>query len=130
MIDAFPSDRTDQSFSICVLPVPSWRSLKGSLAALGLGEKDRRKYSHNLSAAANALFVAWPDFDIKRVLSTISRLPPYVANRYSPIQPTRVEVGHMVMGAQFIAGEVMRQTTGYSIRNAQPTLAKRVYPHV
>jgi len=103
-------------------------ALKGGLAVLGLNEGDRRKYSHDLSAAANALFAAWPDFDIERILCTISRFPPFVANRYSAIQPNRVDVGHIVMGAQFIAGEVMRQTTGYSIRQAQPT--KRVYPHI
>jgi hypothetical protein len=89
-----------------------------------VGKKD----SHDLSAAAYALHDAWATFDIQRVLSTINRLPPFVANRYSAIQPNRVEVGHIVMGAQYIAGEVMRQTAGYSIQQSQPNPTERVYP--
>ncbi len=55
-------------------------------------------------------------------------MPAYVENRYSSTQPTRIETGHIVMGAQYIAGEVMRQVTGYSIRCTHTPPQERVYP--
>jgi hypothetical protein len=104
-------------------------ALKGGLAAIGANENARKKHRHNLASAATAFAAAQPNFDIQRVLATIKRLPPYVANRYSSTQPGRVETGHIVMGAQYLAGEVMRQVTGYSIRSAQsPPPPERVYP--
>ena len=68
-----------------------------------------------------------PEFDINRVLVAINRLPPYVENRYSATQPSRIETGHIAMCAQYIAGEVMRQVTGFSIRPAFE-LSERIYP--
>jgi hypothetical protein len=55
-------------------------------------------------------------------------MPRYVENRYSPSQPNRVETGHIVMGAQYIAGEMMRQVTDYSIRSARIPPDERFYP--
>jgi hypothetical protein len=102
--------------------------LKGGLAAIGASESERRKHGHDLVSVAKAYSAAYTDFDLDRVLATMKRLPAFVENRYSPVQPTRVETGHIVMGAQYIAGEVMRQITGFSFRSAVNPPATRVYP--
>jgi hypothetical protein len=103
-------------------------ALKAGLAAIGANEDERKKYRHNLASAAMAYSAAQPNFDLARVLATTKRLPAFVENRYSPEQPTRIETGHIVMGAQYIAGEVMRQITGFSFRSVLDPPATRVYP--
>jgi hypothetical protein len=103
-------------------------ALKGGLAAIGASKNDSKKHGHNLASAATAYAVVKTDLDLPRILSAIRRMPPYVENRYSPTQPSRVETGHIAMGAQYIAGEVMRQITGYSIRFAEQPPSKRIYP--
>lgn len=103
-------------------------ALKGGLATAGADEAARRKHGHNLASAARAIKEAMSNFDLERVLVTILCIPPYVENRYSPTQPNRIETGHIVMGAQYIAGEVMRQVTGHSIRRGLSMPAERVYP--
>ena len=104
-------------------------ALKAGLAANGVDEKARRKHSHDLASAAKAFAVDSSRFDRQRVLATINKLPAYVENRYSPEQPGRLETGHIVMGAQYIAGEVVRQVAGFSIRSADEQ-AGRFYPPV
>jgi len=103
-------------------------ALKGGLAAAGADEAARRKHGHNFASAAKALREVRAGFDLERVLATIVRMPPYVENRYSSTQPNRIETGHIVMGAQYIAGEVMRQATGNSIRAKMSMQGERVYP--
>jgi hypothetical protein len=105
-------------------------ALKGALAAKGLDAEQRRKHSHKLDSAAKAVAQLYPGFDLERALTVIAKLPPLVENRYSAEQPSRVETGHIVMGAQYIAGEAMRQVTGYSIRQAFRLYPKRNYPPV
>ncbi|MBR0834122.1 hypothetical protein JQ612_13055 [Bradyrhizobium manausense] len=103
-------------------------SLKAGLAAHGADEKERRKHGHDLASAASAFSKGSQAFDFDRVINTIKRLPQYVENRYSPEQPDRMAVGHIVMGAQYIAGEVARQIGGYSIRSAMSPPVQRTYP--
>jgi len=103
-------------------------ALKGGLAAMGATEKELKEYGHDIASAANDFAAKQPQFDVKRVVATIGRFPPYVKNRYSPKQPSRVDVGHIAMGAQYVAGEVMRQICGFSIRSAGSFPAERVYP--
>lgn len=103
-------------------------ALKAGLAASGADEAARRRHSHDLTSAATALGEAYPNFDLARILSTVQRLPAYVDNRYSPIQPSRLETGHIVMGAQYIAGEVMRQVAAFSIRSSLTPPTERIYP--
>jgi hypothetical protein len=103
-------------------------ALKGGLAAIGVDEKARRKHGHNLASASNTFAKAKPDFDLPRVLKAIEPLPPYVENRYSSHQPGRVETGHIVMKVQYIAGEVMRQITQFSIRSVSTEPSERLYP--
>lgn len=103
-------------------------ALKGGLAAAGEDKATIRKHGHDLTSAAKAFGSKQSNFDLDRALRAISRMPPYVENRYSPDQPSRIETGHIVMGAQYVAGEVMRQIAGYSIRSANPQPTERVYP--
>jgi hypothetical protein len=103
-------------------------TLKAGLAAQGADEDARRKHGHDLASAAKAFAKEGRTFDLDRVLKTVQRLPQYVENRYSPEQPDRVEVGQIAMGAQFIAGEVTRQVTEFSIRSAMKPHVPRVYP--
>lgn len=93
-------------------------SLKAGLAAQGADEKERRKHGHDSASAANVFSKGSQAFDLDRVVNAIKRLPQYVENRYSPEQPDRMAVGHIVMGAQYVAGEVARQIGEYSIRSA------------
>jgi hypothetical protein len=103
-------------------------SIKAGLAAAGTDEASRRKFGHNLSSAVDALSAIYPHFDVNRTLAAVGQLPPYVANRYATTQPNRVETGHIVMKAQYVAGEVMRQVTGYSLRSALSGHSERLYP--
>lgn len=103
-------------------------ALKAGLAAQGADEKERRKHGHDLASAANAFSKGRQAFDLDRVVNTIKRLPQYVENRYSSEQPNRMAVGRIVMGAQYIAGEVARQIGEFSIRSAMTPPVQRVYP--
>lgn len=104
-------------------------ALKGGLIATGVKEADLgKKFGHNLAEASNVLATAWAEYDRDRVSAAIKRLPAYVKNRYSADQPKRFEAGQIAMNAQYIAGEVMRQVTGHSIRPAMQTQLERIYP--
>ena len=83
---------------------------------------------HDLNSAALALKAKAPGVDLDRVQRALGKMPPYVDNRYSPEQPGRIEPGHIVMGTQYVAGEVMLQVTGYSIRQAAEQSSERTYP--
>jgi hypothetical protein len=101
-------------------------AIKGGLVAGGATEKDYKSHGHNLDSAARHFAEKNAAFDLNRVLRVIAALPPYVASRYSASQPGRIETGHIAMGCQFIAGEVMRQVTGYTIRSAMAEPRPRV----
>jgi hypothetical protein len=103
-------------------------AVKGGLKYCGASEKELKDHGHNLASAAKAFSTKQKKFDTNRVLATIARLPPYVANRYSAHQPGRVETGHIVMGAQYIAGEVARQISEHSMREAMQEFSERTYP--
>src|ERR1041385_2736943 len=103
-------------------------ALKAGLAAQGIDEAGRKKHGHNLQSAALAFATAHSGFDINLVEQTLSTMPAYVKNRYSPTQPNRQQTGHIVMGAQYVAAEVMRQLTLLSARTTMPEFAQRIYP--
>lgn len=103
-------------------------ALKAGLAAAGVDEAGRKTHGHNLVSSATDLHSHYPNFDLDRVTRVVAKLPPYVGNRYSPVQPDRVETGHIVMGAQYIAGEAMRQATAHSIRQGLSPPVRRNYP--
>jgi hypothetical protein len=94
----------------------------------GATEKEYKRHGHDLGSAVCQFEKQHSAFDSNRVSRVIATLPRYVENRYSPEQPGRIETGHIVMGCQYIAGEVMRQVTGFTIRSAGPEPLPRVYP--
>ncbi len=105
-------------------------ALKAGAATRGLDEATLRKspYGHNLTAIADFVSNAWATFDIDRVRRVIAAQPQYVPNRYSAIQPTRLEVGHTIMGAQFIVSETVRQMSDRDFRSNFDPPVSRIYP--
>ncbi|WFL77897.1 hypothetical protein P7228_02165 [Altererythrobacter arenosus] len=104
-------------------------ALKAGLAANGHDEESlRTNFGHNLTKAAKKLGNLEPNFDADRVESVVSDFPDFVQSRYSGQLPTRKEIGHIVMKAQFVASEVTRQFTDRNIRSQQSRAATRSYP--
>jgi hypothetical protein len=104
-------------------------ALKAGAAAQGLPEKViKRRFGHKNSGTADFVGASWPPFDLARVKRVLATQPPYVPNRYSAAQPDRRKVGHLVMGAQYIVSEVIRQMSDRDFRSGvQPPVARR-YP--
>lgn len=89
-------------------------AMKAALQACSYSEENIIKYGHNIKKLSKSVDEEYSSFDGSKVLSIVSTLPPYVENRYSPEQPSRAEVGKIVMDAQYVAGEVARALTGFS----------------
>lgn len=104
-------------------------ALKSGAAALGLNDNEiKKQFNHDNAKIADFVEAGWSAFDGARVKRVIATQPPYVPNRYSAKQPNRREVGHLVMGAQYIVSEVIRQMSDRNFRSyIQPTVARR-YP--
>jgi hypothetical protein len=102
-------------------------ALKAGAAARGMNEDQiREKFGHRLRIILEYVAKPWTSFDVARVGRVIDRQPLYVANRYSSKQPNRLEIGHTVMGAQFVVAEVIRQMTDRDFRSAfDPPLHRR-----
>ena len=104
-------------------------ALKAAAAAQGLSEHEiRDRFGHNHSDAADFVGVRWPSFDLARVKRVVAQQPPYVLNRYSATQPDRQEVGHLVMGTQYIVSEVVRLMSNRDFRSYSTPLIIRRYP--
>ncbi|KJC50002.1 hypothetical protein UB31_15145 [Bradyrhizobium sp. LTSP849] len=104
-------------------------ALKALAAANGLGEEDiRDKYGHHMDRLINDLEPKWPTFDAARARRVTEAQPRYVRNRYAKDQPKRVEVGHTVMGAQYLAGEVTRQLSDRDFKRGAGQPWPRKYP--
>lgn len=104
-------------------------ALKAGAAAQGLSEKEiKAKFAHRNNDIADFVGENWLSFDLARVKRVLATQPPYVLNRYSATQPDRREVGHLVMRAQYIVSEVVRQISDRNTRTgANPPVARR-YP--
>jgi hypothetical protein len=103
-------------------------ALKAGLRDHGLSERDLRKFGHDLAKLADAYGAKAASFDLSRVNRVVATFPSYVPNRYADAQPTRLEAGEIVMGAQYIGSEVSRQLTDRNIRKDNPHIATRSYP--
>lgn len=104
-------------------------ALKALVASTGLNEEEIREgYGHRVSDLVDDIEAKWPAFDAARVRRVMSANPKFVANRYAKEQPARVAVGHIVIGAQYIAAEVRRQLSDRNFRqNGGPPWARK-YP--
>jgi hypothetical protein len=105
-------------------------ALKGCMAAMGRSDSERRAFGHKFHEMAKEIAAHNPTFDLERVLNAVRRLPQLVENRYSNVQPGRIETGEIAMAAQFIAGEAMRQVTRFSIRSTLRPVLARSYPGI
>lgn len=104
-------------------------ALKAGLAAHGVPEKSLKfDYGHNQKNAADKLGELETDFDGDRVARVLATFPDYVASRYEGPQPTRLEVGHVLMGSQYIASEVTRRFSNRDIRKDNGAKQPRAYP--
>lgn len=104
-------------------------SLKAGAATQGLNERDiKDQFGHHNDRAADSVGSIWPNFDVDRVKRVIAQQPGYALNRYSASQPERREVGHLVMGAQYIVAEVVRQLSDRDFRSCFDPPITRHYP--
>lgn len=105
-------------------------AIKAGLAALGVTDLELRSRAigHDLDAAAARLGALATGFDQARVRRVVAAFPPYVASRYDTPPPGRVETGHILMGAQYIASEVTRQFSNRNCRQDNPSAPARCYP--
>lgn len=103
-------------------------ALKAGLASLGISDPDLKNMGHNLEMLAARLGASVADFDTARVLRVVRTFPHFVQSRYNLPAPGRVETGHILMGAQFVASEVTRRFSDRDVRKTDPSLPARAYP--
>jgi hypothetical protein len=107
-------------------------ALKSIGAAQGISEKDlanKNKFGHYLVKLLDVIEQCWPHFDAARVRRVIERVPNYVESRYAAGTRKRVDVGHIVMGAQYVAAEITRQMSDRNFRkNCNVTWLRRYPP--
>ena len=87
-------------------------SMKGALAAAGVGDSDLRRLGHDFAELARKVGEAYAEFDLEGAMVELGNLPELVPNRYSAEQPGRNETGLIVMSSQAIGGAVARALTG------------------
>ena len=100
-------------------------------AILSAGAKEgmlRSDFGHDTGKMLARLRVDLPGLDFDRVTAVLARMPPFVANRYASLQPARQETGHILMGAQYVASEIIRRLSGRDARKANPCSPPRSYP--
>jgi len=105
-------------------------ALKAGLTAHGVTDKElgSRAIGHNLSAAAERLGEFEPLLDVARIQRVASRMPNFVDSRYNAPPLGRVETGHILMGAQYIASEVTRRFSDRDCRTDSASAVPRAYP--
>ena len=105
-------------------------ALKTGAAAQGFTEKQiKDTFGHDLDALVTFVAGAWPTFDANRVRRVVAQQPKYVPNRYAKAEPKRVEVGHTIMGAQYLAAEVTRQISSRNFRASSTRRGGEDIPH-
>lgn len=103
--------------------------LKAGAAAQGCSELQlKEKFGHRCNDIADSVGSLWPTFDLERVKRVIKTQPHFVLNRYSATQPGRREVGHLVMGAQYVVSEIVRQISDRNFRESLSPPSERAYP--
>lgn len=104
-------------------------AVKAGLACHGVDDTQLRKsYGHNLVKAARSLGEVEPAFDAERVIRAVSIFPDFAKSRYTGSQPSRLETGHILMKAQFVASEVTRAFTDRDLRKNEGLVRRRTYP--
>lgn len=104
-------------------------ALKSAVASTGLTDEDiRKQFGHDLADLVDFIELNWACFDSGRVRRAVVAQPSYVLNRYSGKQPSRCEVGHTVMRAQFVVSEVVRHMSDRDLRSSMDQAPLRTYP--
>lgn len=92
--------------------------LKGALSARGTPSSKVRSYGHRMNELVTEACKLMPNSDHDRVNLAIGRTPPLVERRYQAKDYKRTEIGQVMMDAQFIAGEILRQFSDRDMRSA------------
>ncbi|MBA3056293.1 MAG: hypothetical protein FP826_15560 [Sphingomonadales bacterium] len=105
-------------------------ALKAGAAYSGLSEQRllREPFGHCRKKVLEAAKIGLPGLDEQRIARTLDRQPDYVKNRYTFDQPPRRKAGHLVMGAQYITAEVVRQMSDRNARADLSSSLSRSYP--
>lgn len=106
---------------------------KVALLQEGVGEdllsNFNKGYSHNLKSIASKVCKVIPEINPKLVVSIASQMPNYVETRYNDIGLTRVQLGHILMNIQFLAGEILRCYSDRNFRLDDP-IHDRSFPSI
>lgn len=107
--------------------------LKGVLCEHGIPEKKLRNYSHDMPRLVEKACELMPKADKVNMAMVINRTPKLIERRYQAKEYKRTELGQIMMDAQYVAGEVLRQFTDRDIRtsltsNGNEDYSKRYYP--
>lgn len=91
--------------------------LKGVLLAQGESEANLKRYGHKMGDLVDKACELMPDADHDRLRLVVDRTPQLVERRYQAKDYKRTEIGQIMMDAQFVAGEVMRQFSDRDMRS-------------
>jgi hypothetical protein len=91
--------------------------LKGVLLVRGEPEANLKKHGHKMGSLVDRACELMPDADHDRLKLVINRTPPLVERRYQAKDYKRTELGQIMMDAQFVAGEVLRQFSDRDMRS-------------
>lgn len=94
---------------------------KGGLFQSGYSEEEIRSFQHNLPKLSKEVSKILPKINSKLLQSVCDNFPSVIKTRYESQKYTRIQVGRILMSAQFIAGEVLRQ---YSKRDLRADLMR------
>ena len=90
--------------------------------------QSKLRYRHNLPSMADIVGNELDDIDSNLLKSVIEKMPHYVKSRYDVQGKSRSELGHLLMHAQFLSGEVLRCYSDRNQRINWPIIQDRVYP--
>jgi hypothetical protein len=116
--------------------------LKGALFAKGIDEgtlanknKSDKGYGHNLENLVNKASAHLSNLDQETLVFVVRQFPDYVESRYKAQNLSRSDLGKLLMNAQFISGEVLRQFSARNFRvnftatpSASLDLSHRTFP--
>lgn len=92
--------------------------LKGALYTSGINEKEVRDFGHKMKDLVDKACEVMPKADHARLKMIIERTPKLVERRYQMKNYKRTELGQIMMDAQYIAGEVLRQFSDRDMRSS------------
>lgn len=90
--------------------------LKGALLVNGITEAEVKKCGHDMNILVEKACKIMPNADHTRLKMVIDRAPKLVERRYQIKNYKRTELGQIMMDAQYVAGEVLRQFTDRDVR--------------